>query len=108
MRVAVGVEHRAQVLGDRHAGDRHRVLEGQEQAHPGPLVGVDLGDILALEQDLTFGHLEVRVAHDRVRERRFAGTVGAHQRVDLALVDGQVQSAQNLLLTGSDVKVSDL
>ena len=30
----------------------------------GALVGVGLGDVLAVEEDLALGHLEVRVAHD--------------------------------------------
>ena len=59
-RLAVGVDHHPQVLGDGHAGDRHRVLEGHEQAHPGALVGVGLGDVLALEGDRALGHLEAR------------------------------------------------
>ena len=48
------------------------------------------------------------MAHDRVRERRLAGAVGPHQGVDLALADGQVEAAQDLLVAGADVKVSDL
>ena len=89
-------------------GHRDRVLEGHEQAHPGALVGVGLGDVLALEDDLTLGHLEPRMAHDRVGERRLARAVRAHQRVDLALADGQIHTPEDLLLTGADVKVSNL
>ena len=48
------------------------------------------------------------MAHDRVGERRLARAVGAHQGVDLALADGQLEAAQDLLLTGADVEVSDL
>ena len=102
------VEHRAQVLGDGHAGNRDGVLEGHEQAHAGALVGVGLGDVLAAPDDLALGDLEARVAHDHVRERRLARAVRSHQGVDLAAADGQVDAAQDLLLTGADVKVSDL
>ena len=102
------VEHRAQVLGDGHARDRDRVLEGHEQSHPGPLVGGGLGDVLAAPDDLALGHLEVRVTHDRVGERRLAGPVGPHQRVDLAAADLQVDAAKDVLIAGVDVKVSDL
>ena len=54
------------------------------------------------------GDLEVRVAHDRVRQGRLARAVGAHQRVDLALVDGEVQALEDLLVPGLDVEVLDL
>ena len=48
-RLAVGVDDHPQVLGDRDAGDRDRVLEGHEEAQPRALVGVGLGDVLAVE-----------------------------------------------------------
>ena len=91
-RLAVRVHDHAQVLGDGHARDRDRVLEGHEQAGAGALVRVGLGDVLAVEEDLALGHLEVRVAHDRVGERRLAGAVRAHQRVELARADVQVDA----------------
>ena len=33
---------------------------------------------------------------------------GPHQRVDLAAADGQVDAAQDLVLAGAHMKVSDL
>ena len=48
-RLAVRVDDHPQVLGDGHAGDRDRVLEGHEEAGARALVGVGLGDVLALE-----------------------------------------------------------
>ena len=106
--VAVRVHDRSQVLGDGHAGHRDRVLEGHEQTHPGALVRIGVGDVLALPDDLAVGHLEARMPHDCVGERRLAGPVGSHQGVDLALVDDEVEAAQDLLLTGADVEISDL
>ena len=38
----------------------------------------ELGDVLAVEQDLPLGDLVGRVTHDRVGERRLAGAVRAH------------------------------
>jgi hypothetical protein len=61
-----------------------------------------------VEEDLTLGHLEVRVAHDRVRERGLAGAVGAHQRVELTRTDVQVDPLEDLLVRGVDVQVLDL
>ena len=63
-RLAVRVHDHAQVLGDGHARDRDRVLEGHEQAGAGALVRIGLRDVLAVEEDLALGDLEVRVAHD--------------------------------------------
>jgi len=104
----VGVLHHAQVLGDRHAGDRHRVLERHEQAHAGALVGVGLGDVLAVEDDLALGHLEVRVTHDDVGERRLARPVRPHEGVDLALADREVDALEDLLVARLGVEVLDL
>ena len=107
-RLAVGVHDHPQVLRDRHAGDRDGVLEGHEEAHPGALVGVGLGDVLAAEQDLPLGDLEARVAHDRVGERGLAGAVGAHQGMDLAGLDREVDALEDLLVLGLDVEVANL
>jgi hypothetical protein len=70
--------------------------------------GVGFGDVGAVEEDLTLGHLEVRVAHDRVRERRLAGAVGPHQGVELTWADVQVDPLEDLLVRGGDMKVLDL
>ena len=75
--LAVGVEDHPQVLADRDAGDRDRVLKGHEEAGARALVGIGLGDVLALEGDRALRHLEGRVAHDRVGEGRLAGPVRA-------------------------------
>jgi hypothetical protein len=106
--LTVGVEHRAQILGHGHAGHRDRVLERHEQAHAGALVRGGHGDVLTVEDDLAIGHLKARMPHDCVGERRLARSVGAHQGMDLALVDGQFEAAQDLLVTGADMKVSNL
>ena len=107
-RRAVRVEDHAQVLRGRHARDGDGVLEGHEQAGDGALVGVGLGDVVAVEEDLALGDVEVRVAHDRVGERRLAGPVGAHEGVELARADVQVHPAQDGLLPCAHVQVADL
>ena len=45
--------------------------------------------------------------HDRVAERALAGAVGAHQRVDLATTDGQVDPLENLLPLDGDMEPAD-
>jgi len=93
------VHDRAQVLGDRHdSRNRDRVLERHEEAHARALVGIGLGDVLAVVEDLALGHLQVGVTHDRVRQGRLAGAVRPHQRVDLPGLDLQVEPLQDLLL----------
>ena len=72
------------------------------------LVRLGLGDVLALERDRALGDLVGGVAEQGVRERRLARAVGAHQRVDLAAVDVQVDASEDLALLGADVQVSDL
>ena len=61
-----------------------------------------------LKADRALGHLERRVAHDRVGEGRLAGAVGPHQRVDLALLDVEVEAAEDLLVLDAHVQVADL
>jgi hypothetical protein len=39
---------------------------------------------------------------------RLARAIRTHQGVDLAFVDGQIDAAKDLFLTGADVKVSNL
>ena len=95
-------------LATETPGNRHRVLEGEEEAGVRALVRLGLRDVLALEEDRALGDLVAGVPEQRVRERRLAGAVGAHQRVDLAVVDRQVDAAQDLAIVGAHVKVSDL
>ncbi len=53
----------------------------------------------------------LRVTRDRVRQRGLARAVGAHDRVDLALVDREVDALEDLLATllgvDADVQVGD-
>ena len=105
--LAVGVDRHPQVLRDGDAGDGDRILEGEEEARARALLGVGLGDVVAVEDDLAVGDLERGVAHDRVREGRLAGAVRAHQRVHLARRDLEVEALEDLLVLGADVKVGD-
>ena len=54
---AARVEGRAKEARDRQAGDRRRVLEGEEHAQPGALVGRELEDVLVLPDDLAGGDM---------------------------------------------------
>ena len=95
-RLADRVDRGAQEARDGHAGDRVRVLEREEEAALRALVRLELGHVLAVEEDLALGDLVGRVAHQRVRERRLAGAVRAHDRVDLVRVDREVDALDDL------------
>ena len=106
--LALGVDRHAQEVRDRHTRDRHGVLERQEQARVGALVGLGLGDVLALESDRTLGDLIGGMAEEGAGEGGLARAVRAHQRVDLAARNVEVDASQDLALLDAYVQVSDL
>ena len=91
------------------AGDLLGVLEGEEHARLGPLVGRPVGDVVALERDRAGGDLVLGRAHQRGGERALAGAVGAHDGVHLAGADGQVEALEDRLGVGAagDAGVDD-
>src|SRR3954453_5523125 len=106
--LAARVDRHPQEVGDRDAGDGDRVLEGEEETRVRAVLGVGLGDVLALEADRALGDLVVRVAQDGRGERRLAGAVGPHQGVQLALADAQVDALEDLAILDADMEVADL
>jgi hypothetical protein len=115
-----GLEHRqvldalaggqglAEELHHRDAGDLLRVLEGEEHAGLGPHVGGPSGDVVALEADPPSGDLVVGVAEQGVRQGGLARPVRPHEGVQLALVHGEVDAAQDLVPIHGHVEVVDL
>jgi hypothetical protein len=85
-----------------------RVLEGHEEAHAGALVRVGLGDVLAAEEDRALGHLEVRMAHHDVGERRLARAVGPMSAWISPSRHGEVEALEDLLVAHLGVEVPDL
>jgi len=81
------------------------VLEGQEQAGLGPHVGGPVRHVLTLQQDGAGRHRVGGVPHQRAGQRRLAGAVGAHEGVDLAGADGQVDATQDGAVLGRDLEV---
>ena len=74
----------------------------------GALVGRQVQDVLALVEDLPRGHLVAGAARQHVGERRLPRSVRAHDGVDLALVDAEVETLEDLLTLDLDVEVLDL
>ena len=100
----------AEEVRDGHAGDLDRVLHREEEAGAGTRVDRHLEHVLAVEEDLALDDVVLRVAGDRVGEGGLAGAVRPHDRVDLALVDDEVDAAEDLAgaLVGLDVDVQVL
>ena len=69
---------------DRDAGHLDGVLHGEEQPGARPLVDGHREHVDAVEGHRAAGDGVLRVAGDRVGQRRLAGAVGAHDRVRLA------------------------
>jgi len=70
--------------------------------------GILLG--LAVEEDLASGHLVGRMSRDDLGEGALPGAVGAHEGVDLAAADREVDAAEDLHLLSleGDVEVAYL
>ena len=101
----------AQEVRDRHAGDLDGVLHREEEPGTGALVDAHRQHVLAVELDGAAVDVVPGVTGDRVRERRLARAVGAHDGVDLAVGDRQVDALEDGLRAGlgldRDVQVSD-
>ena len=100
---SLALSARADEARDAQAGDRGRVLEGEEHARAGRACpGESFEDVAALPDDLAAVDDVGRVAHQRVGEGRLARAVRAHDRVDLALADRQVDALEDLVLGAGD------
>src|SRR5690606_25544890 len=84
-------------------------LEGKVQAGTGALVGLHLKDAFAVNQDVTGGDLVLGVTCDDLGEGGLAGAVGAHQSMNFACRNGQVDSLENLFaISDPGVQATDL
>ena len=93
---------------DGHAGHRVRVLEGEEHAEARALVGLELEQVDALEADGSRGHLVGGMAHQDVRQGGLAGAVRAHDGVDLATRELEVDALEDLLAVDRGVEPLNL
>ncbi len=78
----VQLQHRHDVLFDRHAAEDRRFLRQVADAEAGALVHRLAGDVLAVEQDGAVVGLDQ--AGDHVEAGRLAGAVGSQETHDLA------------------------
>ena len=105
--LADGVDGGAEEVGVADAGDLDGVLEGEEDALAGALLWVHLQQVLALEQHLALGHFVGVAPGQDAGQGALAGAVLAHDGVDLAGVDGQVDAAEDFLVVDAGVQVFD-
>ena len=88
------------------ARDLDGVLEREEDAFAGPLLGGQVEQVLTFKGHGPFGDLIRLAAGEHLRERALARAVAAHDRVHLAGVDRQVDALEDHpLLAGGDAGV---
>src|SRR5215208_1782477 len=103
--LAHGVDRGPEEVGHGDARYLARVLECEEHAELGPLVRLQLEDVLALERYGAFGHLVTRMAHEHVGERALPRAVRAHDRVYLTLANLEIQALHYLLTADLYLKI---
>src|SRR6185436_12169893 len=101
-------ERLPQEVEHAHPGDLLGVLEAGEDAPRGPLVGGELGDVLALEPDRAARDLVGGVGEEGVGEGGLARSVGPHEHVDLGLRHREADTAQDLVAFHGHVEVVEL
>ena len=107
--LAHGVDRAAQEARHRDAGNRMRILEGEEEAALRALVGAELGHVLPLEEEASLGDLVGGVTHQCVGEGRLAGAVRPHDRVHLVQIHLEVHALDDLgAVLERDVQVLQL
>ena len=104
--LALRVERGAQERHGGDAGDFQRILEGEEQAGGGALVGRHVEDVLAVKAHFARSRRVVGLAGEHIGERRFAGPVRAHDGVHLAGIHREIETFEDFFAVDFDVQVS--
>src|SRR5215203_1945025 len=103
--LAHGVDRGPEEVGYRDARYLAGVLESEEHPKLGPLIRLQLEDILTLEGYGASGHLVTRMAHEHVGERALPRAVRAHDRVYLTLANLEIQALHYLLAVDLYLKI---
>ena len=106
--LAFGVEAGFEELPGADAGEFYGVLEGEEYAQAGADFGVEGEEVLAVVDGLAGGDGVVGASGEDVGEGAFAGAVGAHNGVDFAGADLEVDAVEDGEVAGGGVEVLDL
>src|SRR5260370_21401729 len=105
--LALGLHGAAQKVAHRDTRHRRWILEGEEEAEARTLIGRKLEQIEAIEEDLALGDHVLGVAHDDIGECALTRAVRTHQGMCLALGDGQVHTAEDLLALDGGMQVAN-
>ena len=90
------IQRRLQKIGAVHPRDLDRILEREEQPLPCPVFRVQLQQVLAVIDHPARRHLVAVPARQDRRQRALAAAVRAHDGVDFAGIDPQVDAFENL------------
>ena len=90
------------------AGNFHRVLESEEQPGTRTLFGRQRKEVTTFELHAAAGDFVAGPAGEHVRQRALARSIGAHDGVHLAGIDGEGQSLQHLLAADGGGEILDL
>jgi hypothetical protein len=87
-------------------GNLHRVLEGEEEARAGALLGIHRQQVLAVERHAARPSPRSPRARQHMAEGALAGAVRAHDGVHLPGVDLEVEAAQDILASTRACRLS--
>ena len=73
----------------------------------GTFFSVHVEQVLAVEGDGAFCHLVGWIADDDIGEGGLACTIGAHESMNLTVLDGQIDALQYFLIAHFGVEVLD-
>ena len=101
----LGVDGGLQEVRVVDAGNFHGVLERHEDALAGAIFRRELDEILAVVGDRSPGDFDLRMAGQRAGERALARAVRPHDGVDFALLDAQVDAAEDVFRAAADLQI---
>src|SRR5271166_3969248 len=105
---SASIQGRTQKIHIVHARDFDRILKGKENACARPLVWAKRQKIGALVDHFAFSYLIARLGRQDARQRALARTVRAHDRMNLARLEREIDTLQNLAAIGdAGMKVAD-
>ena len=84
-----------------------RILKRHEDPFARAIFGRELDEILAVVGDAATGDFNFGMAGQGARERALARAVRSHDGVDLALLHGQVDAAEDVFRAAADLQILD-
>ena len=101
------VERGLEKIGAVHAGNLDRVLEGEEQSFARAFLRVEVEQVLAVVNHLAAGHVVTVAPGQHGGQRAFAAAVRAHDGVDFAGGNREVDAFQDFPSPTAGVQIFD-